>query len=203
MILFDMNRCITLPCFDIIHSLVFQAIDTFTDITVGANSNGNDDLSICIMLFDNDSRNGGWIDFLTENRFLPRVGPTSLNGETVLKEFNTYCKTFPDDKYDPDITYTFPSPNGERFTHGLCVMGATTAFAYSSDPDLHYSMIPDFKDGVRGWSDRTYKYTGVNGPEMCEGGMYLRPSVVKVCYYYAIKFLFQSPSKPNVSIYFS
>merc|ERR1712232_1127707 len=57
--------------------------------------------------------------------------------------------------------------------------GASSAEATSTDPNLKYTLVPDFKNGAKLWDDRSYVAKHVEGASMCEGGLYLRPSRVK------------------------
>ena len=63
----------------------------------------------------------------------------------------------------------------------MCVLGASYAQATSSNnSDLDYTLVPDFGDGVELWGNRDYTVSGIQGTEMCEGGLYLKPNRVKV-----------------------
>merc|ERR1712226_71407 len=74
-------------------------------------------------------------------------------------------------------TYEFPPTDTLQFTHGMCVLGASYAQATSSNnPDLDYTLVPDFGDGVELWGNRDYTVSGIQGTEMCEGGLYLKPN---------------------------
>ena len=79
-----------------------------------------------------------------------------------------------------DISYVFPEVDTNEFVHGICVLGASDAGATSTDPDLTYTSIPNFQDGTKVWNDRNYVTSGIQGDEMCEGGLYLQPSLHKV-----------------------
>lgn len=59
-------------------------------------------------------------------------------------------------------------------------MGAYDAQATSTDPNLTYTSIPNFGNGLRMWGDRNYVSSDVSGAEMCQDGIYLQPSRVKV-----------------------
>jgi len=77
-------------------------------------------------------------------------------------------------------TYSFPPTNTTEFIHGLCVLGALSATAFSTMPyDLNYTAVSDFKNGVTLWDDRLYTAKGVEGDEMCKGGIYLKPSMYR------------------------
>ena len=61
-------------------------------------------------------------------------------------------------------------------------MGTSSVEATSTDPDLTYTSIANFQDGVKMFGDRDYVTSGVNGVEECEGGNYLQPSRARVSY---------------------
>ena len=63
----------------------------------------------------------------------------------------------------------------------LARLGASSVTAVSDTYlDLEYTVVPDFKDGVKLWDDRSYTVHNITGPEMCEGGTYLKPNKHKV-----------------------
>ena len=81
----------------------------------------------------------------------------------------------------------FPPTDTNIFTHAICVLGASSAGAFSDNFfGLEYTVVPDFRDGVKLRDDRTYVAEGVQGPEMCEGGIYPRPSLAKVSIYFLL-----------------
>ena len=78
-------------------------------------------------------------------------------------------------------TYSFPPTNTTEFAHGLCVLGALSATAFSTNNlNLTYTAVSDFKNGVTLWDNRSYAVKGVEGDEMCKGGIYLKPSKARV-----------------------
>ena len=64
--------------------------------------------------------------------------------------------------------------------HALCVMGTSSASATATNfPGLTYTTLSQpFGDGLKMWDDNSRVSSGVvgGGPELCEGGTYLRPS---------------------------
>jgi len=58
------------------------------------NTGESGESSICVLLLDNDSRDGGWTEFLTANGYTSTIGPTPLNNNVAFSMFRTYCKTF-------------------------------------------------------------------------------------------------------------
>ena len=78
------------------------------------------------------------------------------------------------------MTYTFPKTETPQFIHGLCLKGASVARGFSSDSALTYTPVENFRTGMQMWGDRGYKSSDIKGEEMCEGGLYLRPSLIKV-----------------------
>jgi hypothetical protein len=88
-------------------------------------------------------------------------------------------KTTPKSEFE--VSYTFPPTDTNEFVHGLCVMGAKEFTAYDNSNSLGYKLLDQaFGNGVKLWADRSYVTSGVSGPAMCEGGMYLQPSHHKV-----------------------
>lgn len=59
-------------------------------------------------------------------------------------------------------------------------MGVSSATATSTYSPLTYTEVPNWRDGIKMWDNRDYVVSGIQGPEMCEGGLYLRPSLHKV-----------------------
>lgn len=103
--------------------------------------------------------------------------PTAIERNLASKGI---VRGFPNDFYDE--TYSFPSTNTDQLTHGFCVVGASSAGAFSdTDFDLEYTVIPNFGNGTKLWGDRDYTAQGIQGEFMCEGGTYLQPNKVKVC----------------------
>ena len=91
----------------------------------------------------------------------------------------SYCKALPGPS-SPLISYNFPADGTNQFVHGLCTMGASHVQATSTDPNLTYTPISEFQNGVKMWDDRNYVTSNVSGVEMCQGGIYLQPSRHKV-----------------------
>lgn len=91
-------------------------------------------------------------------------------------------------------SYTFPPTQTTEFIHALCVMGASSASAASTNnPDLTYSMLSGpFEDHVMLWSNKDWKISDIGGKglEGCEGGTFLRPSLWKVCESIGTQYLF-------------
>lgn len=109
---------------------------------------------------------------LVEKGNCPTTIERNLASKGVVRGFN-------DNAYEK--IYSFPSTDTEELVHGLCVLGASSAGAFSdTNFDLEYKVVPDFGDGVRLWSDTDYIVKGIQGEDMCEGGIYLEPSKHKV-----------------------
>ena len=144
---------------------------------------------MCVLL-STDNRTGNWDKHFPSNRF------------TVSEEFvytsdratggmRSYCKTLPEPPTQapsapptvsrPDGSYDFPPVATSQFVHGLCAMGASYFTATATDQNLTYKVgSNNFQDGVRLWSNRDYVVDGIQGADMCEGGIYLEPSRHKV-----------------------
>ena len=112
----------------------------------------------------------------------PEVHPNERHLRSRTKE-----RSFEEEKIssflkatDPLISYNFPADNTNQFVHGLCAMGASHVQATSTDPNLTYTPISEFQNGVKMWDDRNYVTSNVSGVEMCQGGIYLQPSRHKV-----------------------
>ena len=151
------------------------------------NTGESGESSICVLLFDNDSRDGGWTEFLIANGYTSTIGPTPLNNNVAFSMFRTYCKTFPGPPTAAPIPIAsyeyfqdFPATSTSQFVHGICVVGASAVDVSSTDADLTYVEVNDFQSGEKLWSDRSYTVGDVVGEELCQGGTYLRPSTVKV-----------------------
>ena len=143
---------------------------------------------MCVFLMSS-GRTGKWDEILPNDRFSISGEFTWSNGSTS-GSMRSYCKTLPEPptaapSFSPtrtpgDVTYEFPPVGTSQFVHGLCVMGASYAEATSTDPNLTYTLVSDFKNDVKLWDDRNYIAKGVEGASLCEGGLYLKPSRVKV-----------------------
>jgi len=89
-------------------------------------------------------------------------------------------------------TYVFPTTDSannteQGFVHGLCVLGATSTTASSSDLDFTYTPLTSvFAEGIKLWGDTNFVSVGVEdgGAELCEGGVYLQPSGTFVSFIY-------------------
>ena len=170
------------------NNYLFQSIPRYTDIEVGMNSIDGGYMSMCVFV-SSDSRNGKWNNVLPDDRFTISDEFTWSNGSTSGK-MRSYCKTMPEPPTpSPSASptrsslgkyYDFPEVNTGQFVHGLCVMGASNAIATSTDPNLKYTLVPNFQNGVKMWADRSYITSQVSGDEMCQGGIYLQPSRHKV-----------------------
>ena len=92
----------------------------------------------------------------------------------------------PSDSLPRTCSFDFPDVGTEEFVHGLCVLGASSAKASSNSPVLTYigGSGPEFifRNDIILWGDRDYVAQQVygKGDELCEGGLYLQPSKVKV-----------------------
>ena len=133
---------------------------------------------MCVFL--GSSNTGNW------DGYLPNLGFTKATGlQFDNYPLFSYCKKVPDPATlsplpPPDVSYQFPAVGTAEFTHAICVLGASKASATSNDPDLGYNSIPDFQNGVKMWDDRTYTSKNVQGEELCQGGIYLKPTLARV-----------------------
>jgi len=101
--------------------------------------------------------------------------PTTIERNLALKGF---VRGFNENTYEH--MYSFPSTDTHEIAHGLCVLGASSAGAFSdTDFELEYKVVSDFRDGTRLWSDKDYVVKGIQGADMCEGGIYLEPTKYK------------------------
>ena len=114
--------------------------------------------------------------------------------------WTSYCKPLmPEVTYEITElkqTYVFPTTDstsredeGGGFVHGLCVLGAESATASSSDLGFTYTplTVPSgFATATQLWTNRGYRSVGVDGggAALCEGGLYLQPSGVFVSFIY-------------------
>ena len=68
------------------------------------NTGESGESSICVLLFDNDSRDGGWTEFLIANGYTSTIGPTPLNNNVAFSMFRTYCKAFTKTEFFPSLS---------------------------------------------------------------------------------------------------
>jgi len=151
---------------------------TISDIDIDFNAcqgenNKNNDLSAYVARLYNEGKvtltqKNELKEHLVENNNCPRAIARNLASKGIVRGF-------PDGAYQE--TYSFPPTDTNQFVHGICVKGASRAGAFSDNNlNLDYKVVPDFKDGVVLWGDRTYVASGVKGDAMCEGGIFLQPS---------------------------
>ena len=83
----------------------------------------------------------------------------------------------PSDTAPIELQFDFPTvADDPSFCHALCVSGASSAYAYSNNPDLTYNSVPDFVSGQLVWSDGNgYTFQNVENT-VCNSGIYLQPS---------------------------
>merc|ERR1711862_249944 len=161
-----------------------KSIARYTDITFEGISTG-DYVSLCVFLISSDSRTGKWDRILPNYRFTISDEFTWSN-EVYQGKMRSYCKTLPESPTSapssmpslppPDISYSFPAVDSFLFVHGICVLGASYAEATSNYSRLSYTLVSNFQSGTKLWDDRNYAAEGIQGSEMCQGGLYLRPS---------------------------
>jgi len=160
-------------------------IDRYTDITIGANSIDGGYITMCVLL-STDNRTGNWDKYFPSNRFTVSE-EFVFTSDRATGGMRSYCKTLPEPPTPapsapptvspPDGFYDFPPVATSQFVHGLCAMGASYFTATATDRNLTYKVGSDnFQDGVRLWSNRDYVADGVQGADMCEGGIYLEPN---------------------------
>lgn len=77
------------------------------------------------------------------------------------------------------VEYAFPPTETGEFVHGICAMGVSSASATSDFSRLTYTAVPNWTNGLLVWDDRQYRVSRIQGPEMCEGGLFLKPSLHK------------------------
>jgi len=99
----------------------------------------------------------------------PSSLPSNILGVSVSPSINSF-----------GFTFQFPATETFDFTHALCVIGTSNVQASSTYSNLFYTKVPGFQNGVKLWDDRDYTASEVVGITLCEGGMYLRPSLAKV-----------------------
>jgi len=167
---------------------IHKKIPRFTDITFGANpSTSGNEIVMCAFIVT-DGRDGQWDQELPGDRFAMSSSTFTFTDGRITGTMRSYCKILPEPPTpapspgpEGDIYYTFPPTKTSQFVHGLCVMGASFARATSTNnAGLTYTMLSEpFDDGVKLWDDRDYVADEVSGSEMCEGGIYLRPNMVK------------------------
>lgn len=127
----------------------------------------------------NDYRTGNW------DGYLPDLGFVKTSSAFAFGNYHmdSYCKEFPEaptpSPLPADVSYVFPDVTTDYFLHGLCVNGAAHASVISDDADLTYSSMDDFGNGVKLWNDANYIAKDVVGEAACEGGIFLRPSLIQ------------------------
>ena len=132
---------------------------------------------------------GGWHESLPAEGFTESAtfGYILNNGGSSPAGMASYCKKLVPEVEPPvDYEYKFPTTVATqqgRMTHGLCVMGATSA-TVTSNSDIKYESVPDFKDDTYMWGEMNKYSRSINGggDAKCEGGLYLRPSSFNVSY---------------------
>merc|ERR1712150_171539 len=158
---------------------LLQRIAKNTAISVEASSSGTEPVTLCVFLMQNDYRTGNW------DGKLPNLGFVKTSTAFTFSNLpmDSYCKDFPEaptpSPPPPDTFYDFPASTTDYLLHGMCVMGATHAMASGDDPDLFYTPMADFMDGVKLWDDANYITKNVLGDAACEGGIYLRPNLLQ------------------------
>eukprot|EP00546_Thalassionema_frauenfeldii_P000288 CAMPEP_0178931966 /NCGR_PEP_ID=MMETSP0786-20121207/22275_1 /TAXON_ID=186022 /ORGANISM="Thalassionema frauenfeldii, Strain CCMP 1798" /LENGTH=540 /DNA_ID=CAMNT_0020609045 /DNA_START=216 /DNA_END=1835 /DNA_ORIENTATION=+ len=156
-------------------SVTVSDVDIEFNACQGLNNNNND-LSAYVAQLEKDGKvtlaqKYNLSRHLVGHGNCPETNELNLASKGIVRGFH-------EEAYEE--TYSFPPTDTNEFVHGLCVLGASSARAISdTDHDLEYTVVADFKDGVRLWNDREYVVSGIQGPEMCEGGIYLRPSLHK------------------------
>lgn len=169
-----------------------QSIAINTKVSLEATSVDSGYVLVCAFIVA-DSRTGKWNEELPNDRFAVSDNYFTFEDGNVVGKMYSYCKTLPEPPtpsptsnptrvVGESVTYTFPKVNTSQFVHGICVIGADTASASSTDAKLKYTAVPDFKNGVQLWNDRSYVSAGIQGADKCEGGIFLRPTLHKVSF---------------------
>jgi len=96
--------------------------------------------------------------------------PQALERNLAAKGF---VKGISDSAYP--YVLTFPEVDTSQFVHGICVVGASSATAISTDTDLVYKEVPNFQTGQTAWGNRDYLIEGVE-KTICKGGIFLQPN---------------------------
>jgi hypothetical protein len=146
---------------------------------------------MCVFLISSDLRTGRWDEILPSEGFTVSGEEFTWSHMSTSGQMRSYCKTLLPEQLTSaptmaptgtavEASYEFPPVTTNEFVHGICALGASHAGATSTDPDLTYTSIPNFQDGEVMWDDRNYVTSGIQGDEMCEGGIYLQPSLHKV-----------------------
>jgi len=74
---------------------------------------------------------------------------------------------------------TLPASETRELIHGICVTGAISAHAKSSNLEgLQYTAVNPFRDGTLSFGNRDYKVEGITFSP-CAGGIFLRPSLTR------------------------
>jgi len=159
-----------------------SGIDAGTEIVLEATSlNGS--VTACMFLYY--TQRAGLDEFVLNGSYMESQ---RFGFDSKPDVMTSYCKTLPQEPTAAPIPVLlheyvehFPATSTSEFIHAICVLGASTVDATSSDPDLQYTVMrSSFHDGIKLWDDRSYTVGDVVGEELCEGGTYLRPSTVKV-----------------------
>jgi len=123
------------------------------------------------------------------SQYEPIEGINAIVIDKVAEEKQTYA-------FPTTISTTNPG-DGDRnwgFLHGLCVLGAQSAKATSSNTGFTYESVSGFSSGTKLWENRELFPFGdieAGGAELCAGGLYLQPSGVYVSsiYYVIVQIL--------------
>ena len=75
-----------------------------------------------------------------------------------------------------DYSVTLPATTTSALVHGVCVSGATAAYASSTNSSLTYTPVKSFSGSVQGWGDSDIAIEGMEGMP-CSEGIYLMPSL--------------------------
>jgi len=76
------------------------------------------------------------------------------------------------------VTINLPATTTDQLVHGICVHTFQSAWASSSLSGLDYTPV-SFTGSLKAWGDRNYVLQGIESVTECNGGEYLRPSLVK------------------------
>jgi len=147
--------------------------NTFT-MTYSGTSAGTDASNFRVSFYDKHCKDPEEIDGTTPSQYELDKG---INADAISIT-NSYV-------FPTTVTSSVGPYKTGGFVHGLCVLGATSATASSSDEEFTYTPLTSvFATNTKLWNDRGYLSVDVEGggAALCEGGLYLQPSGVFVSF---------------------
>jgi len=157
------------------YNVKLTKIDVDFNACQGANNNNNNLAAYVERLTNEGHLNTSQMSAMTKI-LVGEGGNNRLREERRSLARAGIVRGFQKDAYEHILE--FPSTDTHEFVHGICVVGASSVNAYSSDQRLYYTQYDGFADGQVAWKDRTYTLEGIDG-SVCAGGIYLQPNAHK------------------------